>query len=593
VVWKNFSLRKPEHFYLRLKWVAAVIITLFGLLGARLFWLQIIQGSVYRDQAENNSIRVVPQRAPRGLIYDRNLQVLAGNVPNLSLGLIPAELLRHPDRVEEVLLDISRLLKLDLKIVKQKFEQQKQRPFAPARLLTDIDRQIVTSFEEKKQNLPGAVILTDSKRIYPQITAAHVLGYVGEITQRQLELKKSEGYRMGDMFGQSGIERIYDEFLRGEDGGRQVRIDAAGRELGVLKQREPVGGNNLVLTLDLALQMAAEEVLGSRTGAIVALDPRNGEILALVSKPDFDPGIFSGRVSPRRWNQLLKDRGKPMANRALQGLYPPGSVFKLVTAASGLASGLITPQDRFECLGIYWISTWPYRCWKEIGHGQVNLNQALAESCDVYFYQVGLRVRVQQLYEAALSFGLGKQTGIDLPGEVSGLVPNSIWKEQTQHMPWFPGNTVMMSIGQGYLLTTPLQLAVMTAAVANGGMIYKPHLLKKAINVKNQTVFEKIPEILNRLDLDPEFFGLLRQGMVDAVHSHRGTAWRSRMEGLEIAGKTGTSQNPHGQDHAVFVCFAPADNPQVAIAVLVENSGDGGLIAAPMARRLLETYFSK
>jgi penicillin-binding protein 2 len=592
MVWKNLTPRKPEQSYGRFYTVAGVVAALIGLLLLRLAWMQGWQGAEYRRLAETNSTRMVPWRAPRGLILDRHMRVLVSNQPSLSLGLTPAELLRKPELVELVISRLSSRLGLDAQEIRKKFQAQRLRPFAPARIATEVDKTVLGQLEESRDELPGMVVISDSKRVYPELVAPHALGYVGEITEKQLERQAGQ-YRMGDLVGQTGLESVYDSVLKGEDGGRQVRIDARGRELKVLAERSPRPGNNLILTLDSALQKAAEEALGPNAGAIVALDPRNGEVLALVSKPDFDLNAFSGRIRQEAWSKLLSDERTPMTNRAIQGLYPPGSVFKIVTAAAALETGAITPQWKAECLGIFWISTWPYRCIKEIGHGHIALEQAIIESCDIFFYQVGLRTKVKALHDYAILFGLGAKSGIDLPGERSGLVPDAQWKEQTQNMPWFPGNTVMMSVGQGYLLATPLQLAVMVSAVANGGILWKPHLVHRVTSPEGDVISDVLPEKTRQIEFGSETLRLLQRAMSGAVDDRRGTAWRARVAGVSVAGKTGTAQNPHGEDHAAFICFAPVENPQIAIAVMVENGGTGGLTAAPMAKAVLEAYFQR
>jgi len=346
-----------------------------------------------------------------------------------------------------------------------------------------------------------------------------------------------------------------------------------------------------VLTLDAGLQQIAEEALGQDAGAVVALDPRNGEVLALVSKPDFNLSTFAGRVKSKDWQALLEDERRPMNNRAVQGLYPPGSVFKVVTALAGLEEHVIATDERLNCFGIHWISTWPYRCWKEVGHGSVAMEQAITESCDIFFYQLGLRVKVDRLAHWTREFGFGEPSGIDLPGEAAGVVPDPDWKQNKEGLPWFPGNTVMMSIGQGYLLATPLQLALMVSAVANGGSLVQPHLLKRVTSPEGDPVAEPINAARAQLVLDVEALHLVQRGMEGAVASRKGTAWRARVAGLSVAGKTGTAQNPHGEDHAAFVCFAPVESPQIVIAIVVENGGEGGLTAAPIARRMLEHHF--
>lgn len=591
MIWGRLHRPPPDQAARRVKVLGWAFAAGLLLLGLRLGWMQVWQGAHYRELALSNSVRTVPLRAPRGRVLDRHLQVLVANAPAVSVGLTPAELPRERARALAVIREVAGLLRLDPAVVERKVEAQRRRPFAPARLAADVDRATVARLEDRRGQLPGLAVWQDSKRTYPQPQAAHVLGYVGEITAPQLERLRHQGYRLGDWLGQAGVEAVYDSVVKGADGGRQVRINASGRELGVLRESPPRPGDNLVLSLDGGLQRVAEEAMGEETGAIVALDPRNGEVLALVSKPDYDPAIFAGRVDAKAWRSLAEDRRRPMNNRAVQGLYPPGSVFKLVTALAGLHEKVVGPRDPLNCYGIFWISTWPYRCWREIGHGAVGMERALVESCDIYFYQLGLRLKVEALARWTRDLGFGERSGIDLPGEAAGLVPDPAWKQAREGLPWFPGNTVMMSIGQGYLAATPLQLAVVTAAVANGGRLVTPHLLKRVTSPEGEVLREHRAPPPVDLDLDPEALHLVRRGMEGAVNERRGTGWRARVAGLSVAGKTGTSQNPHGEDHAAFVCFAPVESPRVAIAIIVENGGEGGLVAAPMARRMLEHLF--
>lgn len=591
MIWARLARPRPARTAARVRFVGWSVVALYSVLAGRLFWMQIIEGSRYREEARLNSVRTIPTRAPRGLILDRHLRVLVGNAPALSVGITPSELPRDSSEARATIESIAQILKLPPEQVFAKVAGQRVRPYAPARLVADADRGLVARLEERRAALPGLTIWQDSKRTYPVAEAAHVLGYVGEITQRQLDRLEDNGYRLGDWLGQAGVESWYDGTLKGVDGGKEVRIDAGGRELGVLKDLPPQAGDNLVLSIDAGLQAVAEEAMGEDAGAIVALDPRNGEVLAMVSKPDYPASAFSGRVDAKTWKGLLLDERHPMNNRAVQGLYPPGSVFKVVTALAALQEGVITPQDHFTCYGIFWISTWPYRCWKEIGHGSIALEQAIIESCDIFFYQLGLKLKVDALARWTRNFGFGTKTGIDLPGEQAGVVPDPAWKQAKEGLPWYPGNTAMMSIGQGYLLATPLQLACAAAAVANGGRLVHPHVLKRVISADGDVLQEPIPDKPVDLGLSPDNVSLVQQGMEGAVQSRRGTATHARVAGLSVAGKTGTAQNPHGEDHAVFVCFAPVESPQVAIAIIVENGGEGGLTAAPIAKRMLEYLY--
>jgi penicillin-binding protein 2 len=591
VIWARLARPRPDRTAARVRFVGWFVAVLYAALVGRLFWMQILDGARYRDLARLNSVRIVPSRAPRGLILDRHMRVLVDNAPALSVGITPAELPRDPAAAAAVESALAALLKLPLDEVVTKVARQRVRPYAPARLVADLDRGLVARIEEQRSLLPGLTLWQDSKRAYPAPEAAHVLGYVGEITQRELDRLKDKGYRLGDWLGQTGLENYYDEKLRGVDGGEEVRIDAGGRELGVLRDVPPQAGQNLVLTLDAGLQEVAEDAMGEDAGAIVALDPRNGEVLAMVSKPDYPASAFSGRVDPKVWQSLMADDRHPMDNRAVQGLYPPGSVFKIVTALAALQEGAITAQTHFTCNGIFWISTWPYRCWKEIGHGSIALEQAIIESCDIFFYQVGLKLKVDALARWTRKFGFGTKTGIDLPDEQAGVVPDPAWKQAKEGLPWFPGNTVMMSIGQGYLQATILQLACAAAAVANGGYLVHPHLLKSVTSAEGDVVETEAVAKPVDLGLNPDYVSLVQRGMEGAVESPRGTASRARVDGLSVAGKTGTAQNSQGEDHAVFVCFAPVESPQIAIAIIVEHGGEGGLSAAPIAKRMLEYLY--
>jgi penicillin-binding protein 2 len=329
--------------------------------------------------------------------------------------------------------------------------------------------------------------------------------------------------------------------------------------------------------------------MGDNIGAIIVTDPRTGEILAMASTPNYDPNQFVSGISFKDWNKLIKDKTFPLENRAIQGQYPPGSIFKLITALAALEDHVIDYNRVFLCRGIFWYKTWPYRCWRTSGHGWVNLQTAIVESCDIFFYQLGLQVKIDQIYRVARMMGLGSKTGVDLDSEVSGLVPNPKWKETTQHMPWFPGNTIQMSIGQGYLLTTPLQMLDMDSAIAMNGKIFKPHLLYRVVDQKTgRAIYDQAPELLGQATLEPEHLNFIQNSMEKVISNDRGTGKKARIPGVRVAGKTGTSENPHGDNHAWFTAYAPAEDPRVAVIVLVENGGEGGIVSAPIAQRLME-----
>jgi penicillin-binding protein 2 len=553
----------------------------------KLFYLQILNYPYYRGLSDTNSLRLITARAPRGIITDRNGEILATNVPAYSLYVIPADLKGSGSS----LVRLSQILDEPLSALELMVESRKQRrKFEPIRLQTHLDEKLIAQIEENRVRLPGVYVQLEPERYYPHgELASHILGYIGEISEEDLTRLRENGYSVGAVIGKKGIERVYDQVLRGEDGGVQIEVDASGVQRRTLAYKKPVQGQTLQLSIDWKVQELAEKLLGNEIGSIVVTNPQTGEILALVSHPNFDPNEFVSGISFKDWNKLLKDKNHPLENRAIQGQYPPGSIFKLVTTLGALEDGVIDFQKVFLCRGIFWYKTWPYRCWRTSGHGWVNLERAIIESCDIFFYQLGLLVKIDKIYSVAKDMGLGNKTKVDLDAEVSGLVPNPQWKESTQHVPWFPGNTIQMSIGQGYLLTTPLQMLDVTSGLAMNGKIYQPHLIYKVVDQNTgRTVFEKQPETLKESKIDQKYLSFIKATMEKVISSETGTGKKARIKGVRVAGKTGTSENPHGDNHAWFTAFAPAEDPKVAIIVMVENGGEGGVVSAPIAKRLME-----
>ncbi len=427
----------------------------FSCILLRLFYLQLLNYPAYRGMSDTNSLRLIPSRAPRGLITDRNGAILASNVPTYSLFLVPNDLQTYGAS----LVRLSEILGEPLESIESLVEsRRKTRKFEPIRLRTHLDEELVSKIEENKVRLPGVYIQMEPERYYPLgETASHILGYIGEIGERELLRMKEKGYEVGDWVGKKGVERKYDEVLRGAKGGVQVEVDASGVQRRKLADKPPVQGQTLMLSIDLKIQKLAEELMGENTGAIVVSNPRTGEILAMVSKPNFDPNEFAGGVSYEEWNKLMTDKSRPLQNRAIQGQYPPGSIFKLVTTLAALEDHSIDYDKTFYCSGLLNYKGWFYGCWRKSGHGYVNLSRAIIESCNLFFNQLGLIVKIGKIGMVAEKLGLGKPTEVDLGAETSGLVPNPRWKESTQHMPWFPGDTNHLSIGQGFLLATPFQ----------------------------------------------------------------------------------------------------------------------------------------
>ncbi|NTV52265.1 MAG: penicillin-binding protein 2 [Candidatus Firestonebacteria bacterium] len=590
MLWDHFLLRKEEEYRKRIQSLGIFLLIGFGLVLLRLIYLQLLQGNTLFELSARNRERLIPIKAQRGLIYDRNGELLAGNVPAFNVSLIPASLPTDPAARQQECALLQKLLALDDNEVEEKINRRRYRYFEPLRLKGNLDRVTAALMEEHKPELPGMMVLTESQRHYKNETLAfHALGYVGEISEHDLALR--EGYQAGDIVGQAGVEKMYDHYLKGRNGWLHIEVDAHGRQLGILGKEDPWTGHSLVLSLDAKLQAAAEKILNERRGVIIVEDVRNGEIRALASSPTYNPNTFARGIPKDDWNKLLADRDFPLTNRAIQGLYPPGSLFKIVTVAGALQEKLIDAQESFQCKGVYWISTWPYRCWNDSGHGQVEARRSLIESCDIYYYQVGLRLKVDKLGEWAKRFGYGTPTGIDLPNEISGLVPTPQWKERTQNMPWFPGNTVMMSIGQGYMMATPMQMLGSMCAAANGGIVYRPHLLHRVLSASGRVIHEVNPEVMIRVGAGPEVWALIQKSLTDVVNSKRGTGKQAHLEYIKVAGKTATAQNPHGEDHAAFAAFAPAEKPEIAVLVYLENAGGGGAEAAPLARKVMEAYF--
>ncbi len=594
-------------------WVLGFLIfAVFALFLGRLAQLQLIQGPEFLSRSEQNSIRTVRLDAPRGRILDRDGRVLASTRPAFDLEVMPSEV-RGSDLTYRAL---GQLLDVDTTPLRDRVEQRRGRErFQPLLVQADLPYESLARVETHRYALPGVVTEVRPRREYREgDLAAHLMGTLGEVRAEQLEKPEFAGYRSGEIVGQSGLEATLESTLRGSAGGRNVIIDVAGREVERLDEVEPIPGKDVMLTIDLDLQRAATEAFKSekpedpdKLGALVALDPRTGDILAMVSRPAFDPNSFAGGVDAKTWRGLTQDEHKPLQNRVVSGQYPPGSTYKAFMAAAGLEAGLVTPQSRVVCPGSFWFGNRSYRCWKKEGHGSVDLHTALVRSCDVYFYQLGVRLGVDRIASFAKAFNLGRLTGLALGEEKPGLIPTSEWKQRRFHTPWYPGETVSLSIGQGFNLTTPLQLAVGYGAIANGGTVYKPRLVLKRERADG-VVDESEPEITGTLPVKPENLALIRKALNGVVEEQGGTGSKARVPGVAVAGKTGTSQVVRLEhfegvkeskiplkfrDHAWFVSFAPAENAEIVVAVLSEHGGHGGSAAAPIAQKVLAKYFEK
>lgn len=584
----------------RLYYLSAGAAALFIVILCRLWFLQFIEVDRLKEMSESNRLRFIPVAASRGALLDRNGKVIVNNTPSFSLAVIPNEV---TDK-DALIRNIAGILSLDPSELLSKWEKRKGKAkYLPIILASGLSRDQVEFFEENRLSLNGLEIEVKPVREYPGVTlASHLLGYIAEISENELAIPEFADYNSGDYIGKNGIERSYEKYLHGNDGGRQIEVDARGRYLRTLSETLPTPGQSLVLTIDLELQKATEKALGDKAAAVVVMDVNSGEILSFASNPGFDPALFTRRMSQEQWQSYLEDVRRPLENKALKGQYPPGSTFKMITALAGLSEGLIDANTSVHCSGEYKLGKATFRCWNKKGHGLVNLRGALRESCDVYFYQLGERLGVDRIALYAKKFGLGEPSGIGLDNEKSGFVPTTEWKLKKTGIRWFTGETLSVSIGQGSLTTTPVQLAAMTAALATDGKIYRPHLVKKILDREGKTVKEFTPELLKNIDLKPDYFRLVKEGFWAVVNEPRGTGAAARLYEVKVAGKTGTSQvvkmNERKsaiaykyRDHALFVAFAPYDKPEIAVAVVVEHGEHGGGAAAPVAGQVLRKYF--
>ncbi len=582
----------------RLVLIKIGVLVVVGLLALRLWQLQVRDGPYYRELSQDNRTRSILLHPARGLIYDRHGKLLANNVPSFNLYV---ELKDVRDR-EALIQKLVEYLAVDASELGKKFRARGT--LTRVKLKGGLTLREAALIESHRLDLPGVVVHPEFQRNNPQGPyAAHVIGYVGEVSEQQLAREDFQGLHQGSIVGQYGVERKYDQLLRGQAGRKLIEVDALGHEKRTISVEKPQAGHDIYLTIDFELQKLAEDLLGEEAGAIIALDPKTGETLALASRPSFDPNALSRGLSSTEWQRILHDERHPLTNRAIQGLYPPGSTFKIIMAAAALEMNEVDMTDTIQCRGRFRFGNRTYRDWKASGHGPVDLHKALAQSCDVYFYKMGHRLGIETIARYARLFGLGKKTGIDLPSEQPGIVPSPEWKQQARGKPWYPGETISVAIGQGYVTVTPIQMARMIAAVANDGVVPQPQLIR-GVRRRNTGKVEARPTAPGTsLGLQPAFVEGIQRSLASVVSE--GTARRADSPLVTIAGKTGTSQvvalrsnkekdTPKAfRDHAWFVSYAPFENPSIAVAVLVEHSGHGGSAAAPLARELIEAFINK
>lgn len=615
----------------RYPFIFAVMLLLFLVLGARLWYLQIVMGEELREKSESNRTEMVDLPPVRGLMLDRHGQVLVDNRATLDLCVQKSEV-ADPEYLLRELAAISGRSYEDLR---RRYRDLPRTSYESFPLIPNLSREELVAVESRRFRLGGITIRVSSARTpYIDVLASHLIGYLGEIGSRQLEREKKRveerveelvrdgmglesareaaeeeirPHRAGDLVGQGGLEQSMEKELQGVRGYDVREVDSRGRVLKQIQTVNPEPGHNLRLTIDARLQAMGQMLLGERAGAIVVMDPRNFEILALCSSPTFSLNDFVGGVSRDKWKELQNDPFHPMENRAVAGQYPPGSTFKIVTSIAGLAEGTITPETAFHCAGGLTLGNHTFGCHKRSGHGSVNLKRGLMYSCDVFYYEVGRRLGVDKLAKRAREFfGLGRRTGVELFTEQPGLIPDSAWKLRRFKQKWAPGETLPVSIGQGYVLCTPLQVAQYTAAVANGGTLYRPHLVKEVVDVGGRVVRAIEPEVVSKVDAKPEYIKALQDSLEAVVNEPGGTGRRGGLPNIHVSGKTGTSQvvslkryqgyakskMPYNyRDHAWYTSYAPSQNPEVVVTVLLEHTGGGGVNAGPIAKEMLAAYF--
>ena len=580
-----------DEFGGRLKVLGWLSVLVIAVLIGRAGYLQIYEGEYYSRLAEGNRIRIIPTMAPRGTFFDRNGELLVQNRPGFAVSLMPVM-----TKIDPVVIGrVAELLKVPVEEINKKIEAHTG--FDPIRIKADVTPDIVTIIEEQKTNYPGVIIEVQPIRDYMnKEEAAHTYGYVSEINDMELEKKKDEGYKSGDIIGKFGLEKIYDKELRGENGGQQVEVDVTGKPVQIIGNKPPTPGDDLYLTIDKNLQTAAEKAVDEQlkqihanAAAVVAMNPQTGEILAMVSRPAFDPNLFAHGISSKDWNKLNNNPYHPMDNKAITGEYPPGSTFKIITGTAALTEGVVSPSELIMDSGHHWII--PKGNAEGEALGLINFQQAMAHSDNVYFYEMGNRLGIDRLEKYARMFGLGKTTGIDLPYEADGLVANRRYKEKNfEDGEWYLSETFDAAIGQGFNLVTPLQAAMVMGEIAANGKRYKPHLVNRIVAPDGSTVKEFQPELLGTLDVPPEVISLVQAGLHD-VTKYGTAAGIFRGFPIEIAGKTGTAENSHGRDHGWFVAYGPFANPDIVVAVIVEQGGFGSQSAVPIGRKVLEAWF--
>lgn len=573
----------------RLLAVGALITAVFVVLIIRLGRLQLVYSEVYLRQSQTNRVRVLEKPPLRGLMYDRNGELLVDNYPSYTLLAVPAMIDGNP-AIRDSLVS---LIDLTAEEFDERLHRIPKNKYTPVRIMRDLPFTSMAALEERRARMPGIMFRIEPKRAYPHPIAPHTLGHIGELQEEQAA--KYPNLEPGDIVGLAGLEERWNSQLIGVRGYDYMEVDALGRAVGPLPGAEPIppeSGSDLILTLDLSLQKLAEELLGEQAGAVVCMEPKTGEVLAIASKPDYPPETFAGLLTPDEWKTLQEDPSTPLMHRAVQGYYPPGSIFKMAVLAGGLESETITPSWKVTCAGGYQLGRRWFRCWNRAGHGEVDHGLSIEASCDVFYYLLGMRMGIDKFHDYVSRFGFGQPTGIDLPHESGGLLPNREFMDRRYgENRWTSGHLFNNSIGQGDVLVTPIQSTVYTSALANGGWWITPHLVRE---IRGPDGRREEPEYTERHEtgFSQEVLDMVREDMLRVTEGKLGTARWLYDPRMHVAGKTGTAQNPHGEDHALFVAFAPYDDPKIACTVVVEHGKHGSTAAASIAFKLIRHYLN-
>jgi penicillin-binding protein 2 len=608
----------------RFKFIYGILFIGIGVLLSRMVYLQVVNGDQMRQYAEENRIKRVKIPAPRGMLFDRYGKLLVDNRPAFNV-LITPQYLNESGRPKQVLEKLSTLIHTPLAEIEKRLQKAKsQATFMPVVIKDNLTRDEVAELETWKIDMPGVQVeMAISRSNLSRDVGSNLYGYIGKVSQPELPVLNQNAtrkYLLDDYVGKSGLEKEFEEYLRGIDGSELVEVDALGRSIETVKgkgrvlaqsQQEPsIPGKNLVLSIDQDLQMAAVRGFGEKNGGLIAIDPRNGEVLAMVSRPSFDPADFSRGIDQDIWAKLISDDNHPLRDKTIQDHYSPGSTFKTITAIAALEEGVIDKDTTFNCGGSISLGNRKVHCWKKEGHGTVNVVSALTHSCDVFFYRVAQKLKsVDDIAKYAMHLGMGRKTGIELGREVPGLIPTEAWKQKRFNVPWSPGETLYVAIGQSFVLTTTIQLANAYAALVNGGTLFRPHVLRNIQSEEGKTLKEFIPQVLDKTKLNQETINLVTEGLWGVVNAPGGTAYSQHIPGMEFAGKTGTVQvvtqkadkiyqkcenlRYPQRHHGVFVGYAPIKNPSIVVAVVAEHACSGSHGAAPIAREVMKTYLQK